>query len=186
MRRKTYPTREYLLECFTYDDGKLYWIERPLHHFKSESSHRVWNKRFAGKEAGYWFTRKRGDKSDTRCTIEINGMDCKRHILVWILHGNDPPTNEQHLDHKDLDTTNDRIDNLRIADTSKSMAHRRMFSNNTTGYRGVYKRKGYDRWRARIQVDKKFINLGDFDSPEKAYQAYLDAAKQYFGEFMVE
>lgn len=185
MKRKEYLSCEYVRQCFEYVDGTLVWKNRPRDHFNSDNSWKGFNTRFAGKDAGVWFTRKRGDKEDTRCTIYINGKDYKRHLLVWIFHGNEPPNNEQHVDHKDLDTTNDRIENLRLATRSQSMANRRIFSNNTTGYRGVYYREGWGKWRARIQVNKKNIHLGDYSTKEEAYQAYLDAAKKYFGDFMV-
>ena len=49
---------------------------------------------------------------------------------------------------------------------------RKMYANNTSGYRGVgfYKRNG--RWRAQISVDKKVIHIGFFKRAIGAARAY--------------
>jgi len=49
---------------------------------------------------------------------------------------------------------------------------RKLYANNTSGYRGVGFYKPGGRWRAQISVDKKVIHIGHF---KKA----IDAAKAY-------
>ena len=49
--------------------------------------------------------------------------------------------------------------------------------------KGVTKRKGYQRWRARIVVQGKEIHLGLFSTPELAHTAYIQAASVFFGDF---
>ena len=49
---------------------------------------------------------------------------------------------------------------------------KRIRSNNTSGYRGVYRNKRLSKWQAGIQVDKKNIHLG-------VYKDVIDAAKAY-------
>ncbi|MGE3973184.1 MAG: AP2 domain-containing protein [Bdellovibrionales bacterium] len=53
-------------------------------------------------------------------------------------------------------------------------------------YRGVSYLKKKDKWRAAITVDRRSINLGDFDSEKEAALAYNRASKKYFGEFHFE
>ncbi|WP_321905200.1 HNH endonuclease [Paraburkholderia tropica] len=49
---------------------------------------------------------------------------------------------------------------------------------NSTGFPGVYKRRGYEKWNAHFQSNKKRVFLGTFNSPEEAYAAYLEAAQR--------
>ena len=45
-------TLEYLRECFYYKDGKLFWKERPRHHFKTDWSWKRFNKNKPDTEVG--------------------------------------------------------------------------------------------------------------------------------------
>jgi len=49
---------------------------------------------------------------------------------------------------------------------------RKIRSNNTSGYRGVGFRKDTKRFYAKITVEKKVNNLGCFDNPKEAAEAY--------------
>ncbi len=52
-----------------------------------------------------------------------------------------------------------------------------------SGYRGVHYCKERNKWIAKIHCDGKHINLGRYDTPEQAAEAYNKAASFYFGEF---
>lgn len=43
-------------------------------------------------------------------------------------------------------------------------------------------RKGYEKYRVRININKKLITLGSFDTPEEAFQAYKIAKEGYIKE----
>lgn len=86
------------------------------------------------------------------------------------------------IDHKDCNGLNNRRENLRFATNSQNSANKgSLNSNNTTGYRGVIKRK--NNWQAAIRFKRKVINLGRFDTPEEAAREVDKALKFYFGEF---
>jgi hypothetical protein len=62
------------------------------------------------------------------------------------------------------------------------MLPKKFSSKNTSQFKGVSFIKKTKLWRARIEVDKKQIFLGDFSTEEQAAKAYNVAAKKYFGE----
>jgi hypothetical protein len=89
------------------------------------------------------------------------------------------------VDHKDLDGTNCRRDNLRAADASQNSAHRSIQSNNTSGYKGVHWHKPREKWRAQIRIEGRKTHLGLFSDPIEAARAHDLAALRAFGEFAV-
>lgn len=68
------------------------------------------------------------------------------------------------------------IDNTSIALISKTTLN----SNNTSGFRGVSYDKSRNKWRAYIKLQYKTINLGRFNTFEKAVQARLEAEEKYY------
>ena len=87
-------------------------------------------------------------------------------------------------DHADLDSLNNRRNNLRLATNSQN-GHNRHMQSKTTGYRGVTqdKRCKTPKFWAHIRVEGKDLYLGMFTNAEDAYAAYVKAAKQYYGEY---
>ena len=82
------------------------------------------------------------------------------------------------------ETRNDnRKNNLRIATRSENAKNSKLNANNTSGVTGVgwsnYKKK----WRARITINYKTVNLGWFDDFDDAVKARKEAEEKYFGEW---
>lgn len=86
-------------------------------------------------------------------------------------------------DHIDRNPLNNQKDNLRIATHQENSCNRGIYINNTSGITGVYWDKQHNKWRARINVDNKNVNLGLFVKKEDAIKVRLQAEAQYFGEF---
>lgn len=107
------------------------------------------------------------------------------HRIAWIyVNGDIPPGME--IDHVNGIKHDNRIDNLRLATRTQNSTFRRMHKNNKSGFKGVCAASGRGakkRWRARIVVNKVRIELGRFDSPEEAHEAYKKEAIKHFGEF---
>jgi hypothetical protein len=176
---RSLPAKDYLLECFRYEDGKLYWLPRPREHFSNDYAWRIHNSREAGNEAGAIG----GYEGQKRCIISINKEKFMRYRIVWAIHHGDCPF---RIDHKDRNSLNDRIENLRPASQSQNNANSAIRSNNTSGYKGVRWDKTLKRWRAYLHFNGNQCYLGSFESAEEAHEVYMKAARDHFGEFATD
>ena len=97
--------------------------------------------------------------------------------------------NCKFIDHKNLDTLNNRKINLRKCSNSENKRNVSISARNTSGYKGVSlhrvkdKNKIYEYWRASITVNNKSLEIGNFKNKIKAALAYNEAAIKYHGEF---
>jgi hypothetical protein len=101
------------------------------------------------------------------------------HVLAWLYVHGEWPSDE--LDHQDMVRHHNWISNLRIANQTLNNANRKSYSNNQSGFKGVYRHQG--RWRAMIRLDGQGMHIGSYDTPEEANSAYVAKAKELFGEF---
>jgi len=76
------------------------------------------------------------------------------------------------IDHINHDKLNNSVENLRITNGTGNQQNKK----NTKGYTFI---KKMNKYRAQINVNRKTIYLGYFDTKEEARQAYLDAKKIY-------
>lgn len=171
----TYPSIEYIRGHLRYDDGKLFWIERPRNEFQSDRSWASWNTRYSGKEAGAASTHKK-----PRCQVMFSGRIVYRYAIVWALHHGEWPG---QIDHEDRDQLNDRIDNLRPCNHSQNSGNAGLRSDNTTGVKGVYWNKKARKFQAQISIENQVTYLGIFESIDDARSAYDMAASAHFGDF---
>jgi hypothetical protein len=165
------PPRKYLHECFAYRGGKLWWKRRPRNHFKTVNRWHGWNTSYAGTVVGTI-------NQNGYHRVGIRGIFYLLHRLVWKLRtGKEPP---EFLDHIDGDKSNNAFNNLRPATRTKQKWNSKTHKNNTSGYRGVSKRKnGYI---ARIGPGGNQY-LGTFDTAKKAAVVYRAAARKMHGNF---
>lgn len=87
------------------------------------------------------------------------------------------------VDHINRDTLDNRRQNLRLATKKQNSRNRGLSRNNTSGYKGVSFNKRDKVYAAKIRVDNKLINLGNYKNILDAAKAYNEAATKYFGEF---
>jgi hypothetical protein len=92
---------------------------------------------------------------------------------------------KDEIDHKDRDTLNNQIENLRPATRSQNTMNQGLRSNNTSGYKGVCFDRSCGRYSSRISCRKQKFHLGYFNDPVIAAKAYDVAAKHYHGNFAV-
>lgn len=174
---KPLPPQQYLNECFTYcADGTLVWKERPLHHFQSLQSYEKFLVTFAGKIAG---------TVDTKY-VKVNLTYCGKkvklyaHRIIWTMHNGAIPEGIE-IDHRDTNTLNNNVLNLRLATSSNNNENRSLTSNNTSGVKGVSLHK--DKWLARIGIDGKRVRVGHFDTIEDASLAITVARTNTHQQF---
>lgn len=92
---------------------------------------------------------------------------------------------EEIADHINGNPLDNRRANLRLATRSQNNMNRKKSSRNKSGFKGVSLHKQNGKWVARIGKDGKYKHLGLFNTPEEAYAAYCEAAKDkdWHGEF---
>ncbi len=89
-----------------------------------------------------------------------------------------------YVDHINGDGLDNRRRNLREATHALNMRNKRLYRNNTSGFKGVFRNTEKGRaWGARIRLDGRTRRLGNYDTPEDAARAYDAAARKLFGEF---
>ena len=111
--------------------------------------------------------------------IRVGCRQYLAHRLAWLYsHGEWP---NAIVDHINGDRSDNRIDNLRLANKSLNGANAALSKRNRVGIKGVYQRN--NRWAAQIRGNGRNLWLGTYDTPQAAQAAYLTAAKEFFGEF---
>ncbi len=112
-----------------------------------------------------------------RC-INFGGKAYLSHRLAWWwLHGKMPPP-KIDIDHKNQNSLDNRIENLRLATRGQNNANGRHLKGI---YRGVVKSAG--RFVAQIRKDGAYHYLGRFHCPIEAATAYDKKAIELFGEY---
>lgn len=108
--------------------------------------------------------------------IVIRADDCLHlaHRLAWFYMFSKWPSHG--LDHINCLASDNKISNLREATTyENAQNHKTAAPNNKSGLLGV-NTHGL-KWRARIYVSGRLIQIGSFQTPELAHAAYLAAKR---------
>jgi hypothetical protein len=82
------------------------------------------------------------------------------------------------VDHKDRNSENNNIENLRELNYSENNRNRNKKSNTTSKYVGVCWSKSKKRWETFIGLNKKQYFLGGFQNEDDAGQAYNDKMRE--------
>lgn len=101
-------------------------------------------------------------------------------LVFWKKYGY-IPENIDHINNIKLDN---RAENLQAITLKNNIRKQKLRCNNTSGYKGVYRRK-YGKYCAQISVDNKKMFLGTFIDPKDAARAYDKAAKHYYENFAI-
>lgn len=130
--------------------------------------------RFAGKVAGT-------PKVDGYVQIMIDGKLDYAHRIIWMFERGEHP--KGMLDHINGDPSDNRIQNLRLADHAQNAWNASMAKNNKTGFKGVSICPTTGKFISQICVRGHRKNLGRYATPEEAHAAYCKAAADLHGDF---
>lgn len=152
-------TSEQLRELFDYNEknGVLLWKEIP-----KTSQSKSW---LAGCVM-----------NDAYIVIGINGKSYLAHRLIWAYVTGEWPEYIDHIDHNGL---NNRFNNLREVTHGENIKNLSRAKNNKSGVTGLWLDKRYSVWTARINVNKKNVNLGSFKDKFEAICARKSAEVKY-------
>ena len=104
------------------------------------------------------------------------------HRIAWALyHWRDP--HPFMIDHKDGDRTNNKINNLRIADYSENNCNARIRKDNKSGIKGVCFHKRTGKWQATLKKDNTVFYLGLYLTIAEAAAAMETARNDHHLEF---
>jgi hypothetical protein len=177
---RTYPDQKRLKELFDYSSaafelngeafvGGLVWRVRYDRLYRP-------NVRQAGKFAGTVRC------ADGRVQIGIDGKLYELNRLVAIWHGCE--IDGLLVDHKDRNTRDSRIENLRVATNSQNNQNMSP-KGGTSRYVGVYWNAARGKWQAQIKLKGKPRYAGLFIDEEEAAKARDKLARCLHGAFAV-
>lgn len=166
-----------LTECFAYDPitGDLVWKRRPRAHFQTQRGWEIFNGKFAGAIAGT-------HDHNGHLQIKLFGKIHRAHRLVWILLRGSIPDGMM-MDHINGVRDDNRIENLRLADASENCCNAKIYCNNSSGVKGVYWERQRGKWRARVRIHGRTIDVGFFSKLKDAERAIMAARSIAHGEF---
>lgn len=114
-------------------------------------------------------------------SVQVRDKLVKVHRLIWCWMTGDWPVGD--IDHINSIRSDNRWCNLRSANRQQNNANSRVSKNNKSGFKGVCWSPGMKKWLSQIMKDRKHYTLGYYDDPRDAHAAYLEKAKELFGEF---
>lgn len=86
-------------------------------------------------------------------------------------------------DHINGNPLDNRRNNLRVANRAQNMWNRAPNKKGSSPHKGVHWHKQHKKWCVSIQVNKRRMHLGLFDSEIEAAEVYASKAATEFGEF---
>ena len=167
MSKRTIPI-EWLREHFSYDPESGVLVQ--IKHYN------IYRKRELGAPIGSV------NKHHGYVEAHIDGVLHRVHRVIWAWQFGYWP--EVEIDHKNLDRSDNRLCNLRLATKSQNMRNGRAQRNSKSGIRGVSYSVRYGTWVAQWEYEGKQVHR-NFPTKRAAIEARNEAVKKYYGGFGV-
>ena len=132
----------------------------------------------AGRAIG---TKPKMTRNSRYSATKIDGEHWCVHKLIYLYNYGYVP---DQLDHINGDTSDNRIENLREANSSENMRNRRIFSNNKSGHKGVSWSKCHGKWYVYMNVNNARKHLGYYDDLEIAALLASEVRDLHHGNFV--
>ncbi len=119
--------------------------------------------------------------------ICVMGKTIKGHRVAWFLVHGVWPSQYLDIDHMNGIKHDNRMTNLRLVSRTINAQNRKnAWSKKANKLIGVYfiASKKQKPWRAALKVMGRLMDLGQFETEEEAYSAYLDAKLIYHTGFV--
>ncbi|ADJ55368.1 HNH endonuclease [Escherichia phage RB16] len=125
-------------------------------------------------------TKPAGVVYDGYVRIQVDGKKYRAHRLAWLyVYGYMP----ELIDHKNGITTDNWIDNLRIASCTQNQYNSKIRKDNTSGIKGVSFHKRTGKWQAKCRVDGIVHYLGLFHTTTEAESAVIAFRHKHHQEY---
>ena len=177
-------TKEFLEECFVadFEAGTLTWKVRPLHHFPTVKSWKVWNTSYSGIVAGTtsWRTKSYLFKRVTICKMYF-----PVHHVLWVMHTGSMFDSENFVvDHVDRDPLNNSIENLRLVSQRENMwnASGSKKASSLSEFKGVCFDNTRQKWLLQIRTKSGKIS-GRFNDEQSAAYLYRVFSEEFHNEY---
>jgi hypothetical protein len=108
--------------------------------------------------------------------VLLDGVRYCLHVLAWFYMTGKWPVYD--VDHRDRNKSNDAWSNLREGTRSQNSGNKTLSRNNRLGIKGV-RQIADKKYEARCRGEQ----VGYFDTPGEAGEAYRRRAEEVFGEF---
>ena len=145
-----------VLELFRYEDGKLF-------------------RRSDNQPAKIYVT-----KGHRYARIKFDKREFKLHRIIFLYHHGYLP---DIIDHINGDCYDNRIENLREANTYQNRQNSRIYSTSKSGVKNVYWVSNCKKWRVVISINGKRKDFGLYTDIEEAKQVATSMRDKYFKDF---
>lgn len=117
------------------------------------------------------------------CTSNGYAVTYRNHKRVFMHREVVSPATDEEVDHVNGNKLDNQRHNLRTCTRLENMRNQRVSKNNTSGYKGVCWDKRWKKWRAQTYINRKYIQIGGYQTKEEAAHAYNAAVIELFGPY---
>lgn len=151
------PSQERLKELLEYRNKTLFWRETK-------------GRRQTKKPAGNILA------NGYRC-IRIDNYTTTVHRITWVWHNGSIPDG-MVIDHINQNRSDNSIENLRLVTRQENHRNTKLYTNNTTGCHGIFRRPS-GRWAVHFRIKGKNYYFGTYDRLGQAKQVRKSKEKEY-------